>query len=280
MAKERLGAGVMGAGAPDGFKSGAIDRQSSESTGSFADVGFGVLTFSESEEFQQFAGEVFIGSLGSALGLIEPKEEGGVVDDLVEKGGPVSGGVVSEEVQLALHERGLSDFLNTGGEMAMPEEDQFLLEGVGSEDHPFQPRATEILGDLELLPTEGLQSFLSFLGREGSQGSPGLEGLTKVGRVGGGRGRIGWRKRLKAEQELHCPFGTAVGQGLDVGGSAAKTGSMQQMSCRRQVPTITGKGPKHAMIDAGRGAKVSPEQGLRERVAGGGHASCDMEEVK
>ena len=63
------------------FEIVVVDEVAGQSAGALLDVVFGVVAFAEGEQFHQFAGEVFVGTLLAVLVVVEELDHRGVADD-------------------------------------------------------------------------------------------------------------------------------------------------------------------------------------------------------
>jgi len=117
---------------------------SGECSGALFDIVFGVVSDAEAEEFHDLACEVFVGSVSSAVVVVEVGDHGGVADDLVEQFAVVSERVLAEELVLEEHVVGVFDGAVAGCEVAVPEEGHLFFEGARGLDHAGEPPVLDL----------------------------------------------------------------------------------------------------------------------------------------
>ena len=102
------------------------------------------MAFAQGEKLHGFAGEIFVGMLFAALRLVEPDEHGRIGGDGFEQIEPVARAELAEGIDLAPHEIGFANFDDAGGEVAVPEEGEFLLQWSRPVGHALQPHGAHL----------------------------------------------------------------------------------------------------------------------------------------
>ena len=82
---------------------GLIERPAGHGAGGFGHVLFRVMTFAEGEQLHAFAGEILVGMLAAALGLIEPDQHGGIGGGGFQQIQPVARTLAAKGIDLPPH---------------------------------------------------------------------------------------------------------------------------------------------------------------------------------
>lgn len=162
LVQDRFRAGIVLAWPERERLAAGVQTPAGQSAGRFRDVFFGVMAFTEREQFEELAGEVFVGVTAAALRLVEPDQHGGILGCGFEKAWPSCRAEFAEGLVLAPHEVSVADFFHTGGEMAVPEEGEFFLQRLGAEGHSLEPPLAETEQPVLLEATFLALKFLPF----------------------------------------------------------------------------------------------------------------------
>jgi hypothetical protein len=140
----------------------AVQRPAGHGAGGFGHILFGVMAFAQGEEFHALAGKIFVGMLLAALRLVEPDQHGRVGGDGVEQIEPIARSHAAESVDLLPHEIGVAHLDGAGGEMAVPEKGQFLLQRARPFGHALEPLPAHLLQSRTLIALDFLHGLRRF----------------------------------------------------------------------------------------------------------------------
>jgi hypothetical protein len=255
--------------------------------GTLLDVSFGVAALAEREELHDLAGEVLVGIRFHIAVVVEVGQHGRVADDAAEQG-RIAQGVAAEHAVLHKQVVGVFHRAVAGGEVAVPEEGEFLLQRPGGLDHPLEPpplhiahllpvRAfgtlaglTELIDDVLVPPLAGTPEHVAFL--RGGRTHDVLVKLVAAVRLCG--------DVLIVHQMVYGLLKAPGDHGVDLLGRAAESGAPEQVACLDGAELLGAQGCEeftrglglHGHGAAPRGSSVqrrTPPAGLHGRFWSG-----------
>jgi len=157
-AEDLLGSVVVVAG--DIAEAPAALVPTGERAGGFADVVLGVVAFAEAEQFEQFAGVVFVRTTLDVLVAVEPDDHGRVARNVEQQRLERAERVAFERPQLLKHQRRAADLGVAGREVIVPEQRHPGPQRALGATHPQQPPAAQAF---DVVPhRERLAEFIEF----------------------------------------------------------------------------------------------------------------------
>ena len=130
---------------PVEIKSGAVRAPAGEGSRGLANILFGVVADAQAEQLHQLAGIVFIGpALQVAVG-VKPDQHGAVTAHRLQHRAKPPQSMLAQQAVLAIHQCRILHLDETGGEMVVPEEGQFLAQRVAALEYAIEPPAPKLV---------------------------------------------------------------------------------------------------------------------------------------